>query len=87
MFVETEFEPEQQQKLLHLMSICVGQKSEVSSAVLASVCKEIVTQNFLQKSYTKGMRNLDYRFQEVSKTADNREQQIFARTKQSVPKS
>lgn len=82
MFVETEFEPEQQQKLQRLISICVCQKSEISSALLESVCKEIVTQNFLQKSYQKGMEKLEDRFPEVSKTADNREQRIFAWAKQ-----
>ncbi|KAK2567942.1 hypothetical protein P5673_007835 [Acropora cervicornis] len=79
MFVETEFEPEKQQKLQHLISVCVCQKSEVSSAVLASVCKKIATQNFLQKSYKKGMRDPGDRFQEVSRPADNWEQEILAR--------
>ena len=80
-FDETDFDPEQQQKLQHLIGICVCQKSEVSSAVLESVCKNIVTQNFLQKSYEKGMKNSNNRFQ-VSKTADSGDQLIFACAKQ-----
>lgn len=79
MFTEKEFESEQQQKLQHIISMCVCQKSEVSSVVLASVYKKIATQNFLQKSYKKGMTDPGDRFQEVSRPAENWGQEILAK--------
>ena len=79
MFAETEFNPEQQQKLQHLISMCVCQKSEVSSVVLASVYKKIANQNFLQKSYKKGLRDPGDSLQEVSKPGENWEQGILAK--------
>ena len=78
-FLEREFKPEEQQKLERVISICIGQKPKVSSAVLASVYKKIDRQNFLKNSYEKERKNPGDTCQKVSQPLDNLETKILAK--------
>ena len=79
-FPEKDFDLQQQQKLQHLISVCVCERSEVNSAVLSGVYKKIDTQNFLQKSYKKGVKDPTCdESQLVSKSAEDAEQEILCK--------
>ena len=71
-FREIDFDIRKQQKLQNIISIFVGQRSEVNSVVSSRVFKKINTQNFLQKSYKKGVKGAAAdRYEVVSKPAED----------------
>ena len=79
-FSEIDFDIGQQQKLQNLTSICVCQRSEVNSVVLSGVFKKINTQNFLQKSYKKGVKEAaGDGYEVVSRPAEDSEEAILSK--------
>lgn len=79
-FREIDFDIGKQQKLQNIISIFVGQRSEVNSVVLSRVFKKINTQNFLQKSYKKGVKGaVTDECEVVSKPAEDSEQAILSK--------
>ncbi|XP_074629659.1 uncharacterized protein LOC141887284 [Acropora palmata] len=79
-FREIDFDIGKQQKLQNIISIFVGQRSEVNSVVLSRGFKKINTQNFLQKSYKKGVKGTAAdEYDVISKPAEDSEQAILSK--------
>lgn len=76
-FVEKEFDCQEQ--IQKLISIFVGQKSEVSSKVFSDVFKKIDNQNFLRKSYEKSSKEAEGGSQVVQKKSEHSKQAILAK--------
>ena len=77
-FTERKFNPEEQRELQNLIAVFVGERCEVSAAVLSDVYKRIDTQAFLQKSYEKEVEDTDDGSQLVIKPAEHSAQAILA---------
>ena len=78
-FSEKEFDCQEQRAIQKLISILIGQKSEVSSKVFSDIFKKIDNQNFLRKSYDKSYKEAVGGSEVVQKTSEHSEQAILAK--------
>ena len=78
-FPEKEFVCQEQRAMQNLISIFVGQKSQVSSKVFSDVFKKIDNQNFLRKSYEKSAKEAVDGSHIVQKTSEHANQAPLAK--------